>query len=575
MNRRKIIFILSLILLIAVLFGISVSNNQIKISKNNIDQSFNFKNDNEVENNEGNSLQPPCDIVADIQEKLEDSYSVQLNVSSNRCVKKIYDATDVANRTLMYDWSNNMGNTTSGIVELQKNKEYNFEVELASGKIIKKDFELKTAAIKLNAPVKNSDGTFSFPNATLINPCGDDFNYVVLQFASGIKSGDRLVCDNISGVTVNSSNTMVSISVEGKTTEEIENIIRNNFKVSLAEREQNEEVSIKVSINNNAVEISLNYYSNTEHFYEFISAPGITWENAKIAAESKTYMGMKGYLATITSEGEDDFAMSLISGYGWLGGTCDYRYILDKDGNQIYNNMSESLWNWYWVTGPEAGMKFWDNTGTITEYSKWGSGEPNNYGSGEAFLHYYQSNTWNDYPNNESSIAGYIVEYGGMPGDEYTMEESYSDVSVINTNWVEPTPTPTEILEDWQISDKASEGLFTEANQLLGTAHGRSYYKSNDIPAIATAYYLQGAEFMLISPIEDGTIGWCSYDPSHPSSDYDSDEIMYNGIKYYYRAVNYIFLGGEPLGDVYCINVGNVSSRQEAVEKTLQYYYGE
>jgi hypothetical protein len=44
-----------------------------------------------------------------------------------------------------------------------------------------------------------------------------------------------------------------------------------------------------------------NYLPSTQHYYEFIPSKDITWNNAKIAAESKNYYGLQGYLATITS----------------------------------------------------------------------------------------------------------------------------------------------------------------------------------------------------------------------------------------------------------------------------------
>lgn len=47
-----------------------------------------------------------------------------------------------------------------------------------------------------------------------------------------------------------------------------------------------------------------NYLPQTGHFYEFVNAVGITWQNAKTAAEAQNYYGLQGYLATITSAEE-------------------------------------------------------------------------------------------------------------------------------------------------------------------------------------------------------------------------------------------------------------------------------
>ena len=50
------------------------------------------------------------------------------------------------------------------------------------------------------------------------------------------------------------------------------------------------------------------------------------------------------------------------------------------------------------------------------EYNNWANSEPNQWGSStgleEDYAHVYDSGTWNDYGNNNSSVVGYIVEFG-------------------------------------------------------------------------------------------------------------------------------------------------------------------
>ena len=130
------------------------------------------------------------------------------------------------------------------------------------------------------------------------------------------------------------------------------------------------------------------------HWYEFISTAA-TWQNAFAAANASTYMGMQGYLATITSEAENTFASALAPAEAWLGGS---------------DEAAEGTW--LWMDGPEAGQAF--------KYTNWLDGEPNNTKpelGGEDYLHTNhagRAGKWNDYggPGFGADVPyGYIVEY--------------------------------------------------------------------------------------------------------------------------------------------------------------------
>jgi len=45
----------------------------------------------------------------------------------------------------------------------------------------------------------------------------------------------------------------------------------------------------------------------TGHWYEVFPGNSMTWDAAKLAADSKSHLGVQGHLATITSSGEDAF----------------------------------------------------------------------------------------------------------------------------------------------------------------------------------------------------------------------------------------------------------------------------
>ncbi len=149
-----------------------------------------------------------------------------------------------------------------------------------------------------------------------------------------------------------------------------------------------------------------NYLPETGHFYRFISANGITWTNAKAAAETQFYYGRRGYLATLTSQIEADFAGKQASGAGWIGGS-------DEETEGV----------WKWMTGPEAGTIFWNGAvnGSTPNFAFWNSNEPNNQGN-EDYAHITDPfigirGAWNDLPNIGGNIAayepkGYVVEFG-------------------------------------------------------------------------------------------------------------------------------------------------------------------
>ncbi|KAB8330366.1 hypothetical protein SD80_031795 [Scytonema tolypothrichoides VB-61278] len=156
--------------------------------------------------------------------------------------------------------------------------------------------------------------------------------------------------------------------------------------------------------------------AENNRFYEFVSAPNITWTDARSAAANREYFGLKGYLATITSAAEQNFIQGKVQGNGWIGGS---------------DTATEG--DWRWVTGPEAGTPFWngDPNGTSVEgrYSNWGPGEPNDLNNNEDYAHVIGNSAigqavlgkWNDLPNAVESgnylPQGYIVEYGGLQGD--------------------------------------------------------------------------------------------------------------------------------------------------------------
>ncbi len=149
------------------------------------------------------------------------------------------------------------------------------------------------------------------------------------------------------------------------------------------------------------------FYPGTGHYYEFVNS-NLSWTAAKPVAAARTYYGLQGYLATVTSAGEDTFINGKLAATGWIGAS---------------DAAVEGTWRW--VTGPEglanagAGTQFWTGLSNGSAfggaYANWNPGEPNNSGGAENWAQFYVGGLWNDLP--ATSTLGSVVEYGGMAGD--------------------------------------------------------------------------------------------------------------------------------------------------------------
>ena len=167
-----------------------------------------------------------------------------------------------------------------------------------------------------------------------------------------------------------------------------------------------------------------NYLESTDHYYQYIPNTGISWTNAKNAAAASTYYGLQGYLATITTVEEVQISGVQASGAGWIGGS---------------DEANEGVWKW--VTGPELGTTFWNGVvnGSTPNFAFWNANEPNNQGE-EDYAHVTapgvgQPGSWNDLSNVGASSGnyqpkGYIVEYGGMPGDPILQISTTSIITI-------------------------------------------------------------------------------------------------------------------------------------------------
>lgn len=139
-------------------------------------------------------------------------------------------------------------------------------------------------------------------------------------------------------------------------------------------------------------------WAGNGHRYEVVSAPYVTWVEARDAAAALTWGEgdlCPGHLATPTSAAENDHVLATFGADAlftkWLGG-------IQPSGEEVETG-------WEWITG-EA----WD-------FTAWATDEPNNtyradLGYEDALM-YWQGGGWNDGASQQDRHAtgGYVVEF--------------------------------------------------------------------------------------------------------------------------------------------------------------------
>ena len=276
-----------------------------------------------------------------------------------------------------------------------------------------------------------------------------DPTQVTVSIASGFQSGDALGFTSAalpSGVSGNYSSATGVLTFTGSATAANYQALLRTVTISLGN-------SSTTTRNITFTVGSVLSYTNG-HFYEYVTS-GQNWTAAKADAESRVYLNMHGYLATITSAGENEFIRQKLSSDGWIGASDDYQLINAATTPGLYANQGASEGKWYWVTGPEKGTQFSNVSTTVPgQYSNWNSGEPNNSGN-ENYGEIYSSGggtpgKWNDL--NGTQPLGYVVEYGGQPGDVSSTASTSRSITVIATITISSSPSSQTVCNATAIS---------------------------------------------------------------------------------------------------------------------------
>jgi VCBS repeat-containing protein len=137
------------------------------------------------------------------------------------------------------------------------------------------------------------------------------------------------------------------------------------------------------------------------HYYRLVTT-NLSWSSANAAAQ-----GDGAYLATITSQAEQNFVAALATGNrAWLGGGAT-----DDD---------TGAGHFTWLTGPEAGTAF--------DYTHWRAGEPNGGFGATEYVHIEGvddslNGGWNDAPD-AAGGRDFIEEWGGQTGQVAFREDT-------------------------------------------------------------------------------------------------------------------------------------------------------
>src|SRR5512143_2696763 len=197
------------------------------------------------------------------------------------------------------------------------------------------------------------------------------------------------------------------------------------------------------------------------HYFHALSTPGgLNWNFAWDSA-----LGHGGYLATITSQAENDFVFGLVDSSiywhlrpnrrlagPWLGGTQDFGSHEPDSG-------------WHWVTGESM------------DYVNWSPGQPDNNGNANA-LHFGESAfvrvpTWDDASAIDDSIRGFVRELSadsttvGLQSWDSLAWEGYTLFANNQGRAFYLIDNKGRVIHRWRVTDKTVGALYLLENGLV------------------------------------------------------------------------------------------------------------
>ena len=166
-----------------------------------------------------------------------------------------------------------------------------------------------------------------------------------------------------------------------------------------------------VTVNATASNVAALELADGTHYYEFVTINNnVTWLQARTLATARTLNGLSGYLASVTSQAENDFIGSKVgSAEAWLGGND-----IDTEGTWVWADAPET--DPFWISGTcEQALRGMCSISGVDHYNYWNNIEPNQMGDEDGLqILAGGSGQWNDLPT-EANAMPYVVEYSGTP----------------------------------------------------------------------------------------------------------------------------------------------------------------
>ncbi|MDD5949587.1 MAG: bacterial Ig-like domain-containing protein [Lachnospiraceae bacterium] len=351
----------------------------------------------------------------------------------------------------------------------------------------------------------DNGGAFTIPDKSMLGTGSDiKISGLMIDTDSTKKYVDE------PGITAGSTR-LFSLTVTSKTSsiEQIQNFVRGitfyRNGVSATTKQKITVVSNSITLEDGMTVIAadgkIHYYKYVPWDYSTTVDMTRNWYTAYSSAKSTSYNGLKGYLATITSDIEQIYicnSVGLGSKGAWVGGartktTTSGGTAIGFDTNAIsqlnpgQRESGKMADTWYWMCGPEAGRSYYKMTdpyyygsgssvGCDESYNYWYTDEPNNTDKSseddfaqEYCMEYgYDTNgEWNDlWPmdgtdtNKKWKMDGYLIEYSPYTNTKVAPEEPYVEDTKSSTD-VKLIP---EVMEAENPSVKAKDFIVTKTD---------------------------------------------------------------------------------------------------------------